>query len=302
MKYHQYKVLIVLLAVTVSVTSVSGQDGLALMKVETGARPAGMGGAFTAMTGTPDAIPYNPAGGFVMERLAVSFGHVVYWDNIRLESGHIAASVSPRLALHGGVRYATIGDMERRGETPTADPLSMFDAQDVSFKAGGAYQVTERIIAGASAGWFLEKIDEWNGWAFNVDLGVVAEASTNLAVGASVTGLGSDLTLSRASMDFSDPINLPTTYRLGGAYTYQGWLTGAADMVYLEEDLHGHIGAEAAVHELFQLRAGYMLGYDTKNFSAGASFVQRNLTVDYAFVPYTKDLGTTHLFNLTFTL
>ena len=43
-----------------------------------------------------------------------------------------------------------------------------------------------------------------------------------------------------------------------------------------------------------------MFGYDTKNFTAGASFVHRTLTLDYAFVPYTGELGTTHLFNLTF--
>jgi len=30
--------------------------------------------------------------------------------------------------------------------------------------------------------------------------------------------------------------------------------------------------------------------------------VQRNVTIDYAFVPYRNDLGTTHMFNLRLTL
>ena len=66
--------------------------------------------------------------------------------------------------------------------------------------------------------------------------------------------------------------------------------------------MHLHLGAEASVHEMFTVRAGYMANYDSKNISAGVSFNKRNIGVDYAFVPYTNDLGTSHLFNFTFSL
>jgi hypothetical protein len=291
----------VLVAAVLCSSAIVAQDGLALMKVETGARPAGMGGAFTAVSGSPDGMVYNPAAAFVTERLAGSFGHVAYWENIRLESGHVAFSLWPKLSVHAGIRYASIGDIEKRGETPSTDPQELFDAQDASFKAGAAYAVTDKVTAGVSAGWYFEKIDESNGWAFNADLGVTVQATPELALGASAMNLGSEMTLDIAGRPNSRPIDLPTQYRVGAAYTYDRFL-GSADLVYLDDAAHGHVGVEAVVHELFQVRAGYMAGYDTKNFTAGASFVQRNLTVDYAFVPYTKDLGTTHLFNLTFTL
>jgi hypothetical protein len=53
---------------------------------------------------------------------------------------------------------------------------------------------------------------------------------------------------------------------------------------------------------MFSVRAGYMSGYDTKDFTMGASFGYRNIIVDYAFVPFGHNLGNSHLFNLTFTL
>ncbi len=290
-------VLVMLMAATVTAQT----DGLALMKVEPNARPAGMGGAFVAVTTGPDGVSFNPASGWDVTDLAGSFGHTAYWDNIRLESGYLTMRLTKKLVLHTGLRYAAVGDIEKRTVIPTEQPLALVDANDASIKVGGSYQINDRIAAGAAIGWFFEKIDEWSGWAFNADLGVTAQAAEHLSVGASITNIGSEFTLSRSSYDASRPISLPTTYRAGIAYTVDRYL-GTADLVYLDDEAHVHLGVEGRLHELFQLRTGYMINYDTKNFTAGASFVHRNLTFDYAFIPYTKNLGTTHMFNLTFTL
>ena len=99
----------------------------------------------------------------------------------------------------------------------------------------------------------------------------------------------------------SRDISLPVTYRLGASYRYDRYL-GVADLVVVDDKLRLHTGLEASLQKLFRFRAGYMFNYDSKNLTAGASFTKRNLTVDYAFVPYSNDLGSTHLFNLTFSL
>jgi len=136
---------------------------------------------------------------------------------------------------------------------------------------------------------------------FNIDLGATYEARPGMTFGASATNIGSDFSLSLPAQPGTTPISIPTTYRFGGAYQH-GWGLGAIDLVFVDDDAHLHIGAEREMHELFDLRAGYMFGYDSKSFSAGASFKRRKLTVDYAFVPYSNSLGTAHLFNLTFIL
>lgn len=290
----------VLLLVLCCWSPVIADDGLALMKVEHGARPAGMGGAFVAVVDDPNGAAYNPASITGMTGFAASFGHTAYWENVRLESGFFAKSLSGRTFMHGGIRFAAVDEIEQR-IFPTAEPESYFDAHDVSFKAGLSRRVSSNVTVGLSAGWFLEKIEAWRGWAFNVDFGVLVTPAENIALGASVVNLGSDFTLTKTGSESSREISLPTAYTVGASYQYRRYL-GAADIVYADDEGHLHLGLEAALHELFSIRGGYMANYDSKNITAGASFAKRNLQVDYAFVPYTNDLGTSHLFNLTVSL
>ena len=277
-------------------------DGLALMKVETGAHPSGMGGAFVAVGGDPMTAAYNPAGITDNELFTASFGHVEYWEDIRFETGYLSAKLSDRFFFHAGIKYAQVDNIEGRFIS-TLDPTQItdFDAYDVSFKSGLAYKFNNRLSVGFGLGWFVEKIDTWRGSSFNVDLGARYLIRENISAGASVTNLGSDFNLTQTNQPSSRDISLPTTYRLGGSYRYDKYL-GALDIVIVDDEFHLHAGAEADLDEMFSIRSGYMFNYDSKNFTAGASFHHRNITVDYAFVPYSNDLGTTHLFNFTFTL
>lgn len=277
-------------------------DGLALMRVEPGARPSGMAGAFVSIGADPVSTVYNPAGAAGATNSTVSFGYNTYWENIDLADGFFVAPLFDRWYLHGGIRYAGVSNIEGRTK-PTLDPFEVtnIDAEDVSFKAGLTYQVTPRISAGVAAGWYIEKISSYRGSAFNVDLGVIARATSALTVGASVTSLGADFQLEESGQGRSRDISLPTTYRFGGSYRYDRYL-GALDVVYVNEDPHAHLGVEAEVHEVFSVRAGVMTGYDSKDITAGATIRQRNFSFDYGFVPYSNDFGTSHLFNLTITL
>jgi hypothetical protein len=274
-----------------------GNDGLALMKVEHGARASGMGAAFVSIIDDPNGAAYNPAAFAHLTGFTASFGHTAYWENVRLESGFFATSLSSRTFLHGGIRFAVVDEIEQR-LLPTEEPESYFDAHDISFKAGLAYRISDKVTAGVSSGWFVEKIEAWHGSAFNVDLGLLISLTDKVNLGGSITNLGSDFSLSKSGMEGSREISLPVTYTAAASYLYDRYL-GAADLVVLDDKVHLHLGLEATVHRLLVLRGGYMFNYDSKNITAGASFIKRNISVDYAFVPYTNDLGTSHLFNLT---
>jgi len=275
-------------------------DGLAMLKNDHIARAAGMGAAFVSVAGDPNATVYNPAGAVGIKVFTASFGHTFFWERIRMEAGYFAAKVSSRVYVHGGIRFAAVDELEARLD-PSADPYALFDAHEVSFKGGVAYQFSDKVAAGFAAGWFVEKIEAWRGSAFNVDFGLLASPSGNMNFGASVTNIGSDFYLEKSGLKGSRDISLPLIYRLGGSYRYQSYL-GALDIVVRDDQFHVHLGAEVQLHELFMLRAGYMTNYDTKNFTAGASFRKRNITVDYAFVPFSGRLGSSHMFNFTFSL
>ena len=281
-------------------SSVSADDGLALMKIEHGARPAGMASAVVSLIDDPNGVAYNPASIVGLDAFTASFGHTSYWENVRLESGYFAMNLSRRVFLHGGIRFAVIDEIEQR-LLPTLEPENYFDAHDVSFKSGASYRISEKVSVGLSMGWFIEKIEGWRGSAFNADFGFLVMPNPHLNLGASVTNLGGDFQLEKSGQPGSRDISLPTRYTAGASYTWEKY-TGAADVVIVDDEAHLHLGAEGRLHELFQLRAGYMFNYDSKNITAGASFTKRNFAVDYAFVPYENDLGTSHIINLTFRL
>ncbi len=280
--------------------SASGQDGLALMKVETGARASGMGGAFVSIIGDPNSSAYNPASASHVKQFGASFGHNAYWNNIRIETGYFVTNFTGRTWWHGGVKFAAVDEIESRVGA-SSDPDALFEAHDISLKTGLAVSLTEKLTVGVAAGWYVEKIGEFRGSGFNTDMGVVYQVTPALTLGGSAMSLGSDISLSAPHQASTSDIALPATYRLGGSYKYDKYI-GAADLVIVDDDAHLHLGAEGMLHERMTLRTGYMLGYDSKSFTAGASFVHRNFTVEYAFVPYSNNLGTTHLFNLSVTL
>lgn len=296
---------IIICAVLVALAAVASGatvDGLTMFKNDHIARAAGMASAVVSFGADPNGLPYNPAAAARLEQFTASFGHTEHWENIRFESGHFGTSLFPKWWLHGGIRYAADRELEKRDLIPTEEPIGTFAVHDLSAKIGLAYTFDEKLSAGFALGWWFEEIEGWRGSAFNVDLGVLYQYDEKLGFGASVTGIGSDLVLSKSGFGDSEDISLPSTYRIGAHYQAHKYVLAAVDLVDADDDIHLHMGVESPVHEYFTVRAGYLTGYDSKDFSAGAAFTMRNITVDYAFVPFSNDLGTSHLFNITFSL
>ncbi len=297
MKNFKIAVLFVML---LFVGQVAAQDGLALLKTGHGARQAGFGEAVVSVANQVNGTHYNPANMIAIDKFTASFGHTEYWKNINLESGFFAAPLSSKVNLHGGIRFAAVDKLEKRTGA-TEEPISLFDFHDISLKTGFTYLRSEKLSFGFAFGWFFEKNELWTGSAFNVDLGMHYQASQNIQLGAAVTNLGSSFQLTADGQSPSNEISLPTRYSVGGSYKYDKFL-GALDVVVLDDEFKLNLGTEALVHEMFEIRAGYMFNYDSKNITAGATFIKRNIKIDYAFVPYSNDLGTTHLFNFTFSI
>ena len=103
----------------------------------------------------------------------------------------------------------------------------------------------------------------------------------------------------------SEKFSLPTVYKLGLNYSpslfrfHGGHLAVAMDLSKpTDNQLRVHWGAELLWIERIALRSGYQMGYDEKGLSAGLGVRQGRFRIDYAFVPYSSDLGTTHRISL----
>jgi hypothetical protein len=273
-------------------------DGVALMKVDHSAQFAGMAGAAVSLTGDPDLVAYNPASQHETANFTVVFGHTSYWDNIMLESAFFGLPLSPRITAHGGIRYAGVSDMQARDDVPSIEPDNIFSAQDISAKAGLTFRPSGILSVGFSFGWFLEKISFYRGSVFNVDLGGQYQLHPNIRLGAAVNNLGPSFHLSAPGEGQTNDIKVPTTARIGGSYTFSKYL-GSLDIVVQDDKAHAHLGAEGRIAENFSLRAGYAAGYDIRGASAGVSWLYRNFGVNYAFVPFSNGLGTTHMLSLS---
>ncbi|MFH2036122.1 MAG: PorV/PorQ family protein [Candidatus Zixiibacteriota bacterium] len=265
--------------------------GMKMLTIETGARAAGMGGAFTAVSGDPLAAAYNPAATWGIEKVTGTIGYNTHWENSSLQAGYISFK-KKGVVVTSGIQYASITNLEGRDNTPSEDYVE-FAYHDVALKIGAAFELDSNYYLGFSVGFLNEKIDIHSGSAFNFDLGLLIEATPNLNVGLSVINFGSTIKV------YEEAYDIPTTYRAGLSYKYNN-LLGAVGVSYLESEMHFNLGAEYNFYNDFYARAGYRGGYDTIDFSAGVGFVKRNLRIDYAFLPYGGGLDDSHLINLTF--
>jgi len=286
------KIFCLIIAISVLLISQVSQaeTGVKMLTAEAGARPVGMGGAFSSIGGDPYSAAYNPAARWGTQGLKGSIGYDTYWENTRIETGYIAFA-KKNVVVSGGLHFAAVDNLEGR-VGPTEDYIK-FDAHDIMFKAGAAFELEENYIFGFSVGMIYEKIDNYDDAAFNFDLGLLMTPSEAVSIGMAVLNFGSTLQLRDESYD------LPTSYRAGISYTFRQF-TSAADVVNVDGETHLHLGEEFNFMNDFYIRAGYRAGYDTKDFSAGCGFSGRNLRIDYAFLPFKEGLSDSHLFNLTF--
>jgi hypothetical protein len=270
------KYLALLIFIILPIQVLAG-TGARFLTVEPGARPVGMGGAFTAVTADPYSAAYNPAAVFGAGSLSGSFGYNTYWDNTRIHTGYVIFE-KKSIAFNAGIQFAEISDIEAYGSVPTDDPLYLFESQNVSFKGGASFKVHHRVALGLSGGWIVEKIDNFRDFALDGDFGVLVDAGRGINIGAAALYLGQKLKLGTEETD------IPTAYRFGTSYRGPNYLV-AADIVREDHENHIHFGVEYNLVESLFLRAGYRTNYNTRDFSAGVGFVYRNFRIDYAYLP-----------------
>jgi hypothetical protein len=197
------------------------------------------------------------------------------------------------------VNITSVNDIPLR--KVSGPPLGTFDARNAAFGISGAYKIDQSLSFGMTAKYLYEKIlvDEATGYA--VDLGGFYQTPWDVQLALVVNNLGSMNALDKeASM-------LPTSIRAGGAYqlgikSMNGNVTFATDVVSftLENKSHMHFGTEFDYRNLIAVRFGYQTGYDAKSFSTGIGIHYGMLQLDYAFVPFKSDLGSTHTISLGF--
>jgi hypothetical protein len=279
-------------------------SGAKFLAIGGGARALALAETYAAETGDPFSLFYNPAAaaGVLPARLGLAHN-----EHFQHAHGEYIAVTMPygKWGAGVGLQYMAVNDIPQR-IGPSSEPLAYFDAADFMLQASISYQLAPRARVGVSGKGVFEKIgsEVANGVAF--DLGGIVDISNHVQLGAALNNLGPEMSFNNS------PYKLPGLFRLGGTYRFPKWSVRSELVSQNNESATFHLGGEyliavspeeiAPVRTSLSLRAGYVFGHDTRSWAAGVGIGIDRLGIDYAFVPYSDDLGNTHRFGLRFDL
>jgi hypothetical protein len=310
-----------------------GTIGAQFLEIGIGARPIGMGEAYTAVADDATAIFWNPAGLTKVEKNDIHVSHTDWILDMRQET----VAYVQNLGMTGtvGIFFSlfSLGDFDGTnisGQGETFNPQYWLGG--VSY----ARMLTDKFSFGANLKGVRQDFDVQDivndgivaqNWA--VDMGSLYHTGwKSLRIGMSIFNFGPELTPSGKYNDFNDDditpdttrefrsYDLPLTFRVGLAMEViekedQG-LTTAIEWTHPSDNLERiHLGAEYTLLDHLILRGGYKLvpaeignnNYDDEGFSTGVGFFvsvgEKLLNVDYGFSDFER-LDDIHRVTLSF--
>ncbi|MBN2408057.1 MAG: PorV/PorQ family protein [Elusimicrobia bacterium] len=282
-----------------------GTSGAAFLKIAPGARPVGMGGAYTAVKGDVNALYYNPAGLGSIEKPQVGAMHTEWIDDIKYNFAAGAFSLK-RGVLGVSATLLTMGELEGRGAD--REPSGEFRAYDFAMQMSYAAEISDRSLLGSTLKYVRQQIDDETANGVAVDLGLQRELGSGLSLGVAVRNLGPGMKF------ISETYSLPLTFSFGTGLVIGGIRLGAdTSWEAADGNVKLAFGTEYLPVQFLSLRGGYFLNalrsavepdkeklFSRKNGLGGGIGVKvLGYRLDYAVVPY-AELGTTQRMSFLF--
>jgi len=254
-----------------------GTTGFTFLKLGVGARPVGMGEAFTAISDDGNALFWNPAG------LAVGDFHTTLmamslYREVSYLSGATLIPLGKRFGTGIGCSFLSTQDI-RRNEG--GEEIGSFPISDLALLAGIAAKPYEYLSFGGSLKLIHSRLDIYTTTSPLIDLGILWSPISYLYLGSSLLHLGPPR---RFIERWEYP---PTNLRAGVAFKfplYRNQLCLASDLsIYpdgvptlslggeLRIEIPKEIKREGELPSIFTIRGGYKSGYHLGIWS-GLSF------------------------------
>jgi hypothetical protein len=286
-------------------SSSAGTTAVPFLKYGAGARAAGMGSAFTAVSGAgSDMVYWNPAG---LASLTRRDATLMYLSGLEGISYGWASFAEPGIygVFGAAIQYMSSGDID--GTDINGESTSSFSTYDLAlnFSFARYYEFYNIGILdyGINLKYIYSKIDN-SASAFAVDAGAIYTLNDN------VTSFGAVFQNAGTGMKYNEETEtLPFVFKAGAARTFldDNFLVAFDINFPNDNDVFVSFGAEYTipiihVHDTaIALRAGYDgRQKDIDGFSgvnAGFGLKYRDYLFDYAFSPY-GNLGNVHRVSL----
>ena len=282
------------------------QTGLQFLKVDVGARPAGMGGAFMMVGNDASAMFYNPAG---MARMESGFdlfaGNVAWIGGIQYYATGLAKALGNWGTVGLSAIYCDYGD-DIAGTRVSSNDKGYEDTGNIdvgAYAVGLSYarSLTNKFMVGGQIKFAQERLGEnilvANGAVVkNKVSGVAYDFGTIFYPGFKSFRIGMSIRNFSNQFKYQQyAFQLPLTFTLGVAMDVLDFLGEHGNPLLVAVDaIHPrdyteriNVGAEYEFMKLVAVRAGYRYNYDEEGLCAGIgvkhSFGGFGVKFDYAY-------------------
>ena len=264
-----------------------GRTSADFLQIGQGARAAGMGGAYTAVSEGAIAAYWNPAGLSNLEGSEISLGHFAWYQDITVEQGSFAFPVADRAVLAASITYVNYGAIE--GYDVSGASTGELTAYDWVGGLSLGYSFNDALSGGITGKFINQKLDTYSASTFAGDFGLKYDFP-KFALALAVTNVGGKLTFDQESE------NLPSALKFGLAVRPldQALVTS----LELEKRFYGDFlirqGIELGFGGQYYLRTGYdyLPAQDGRalatGMSVGAGVRFDVVELNYAYTPNDK--------------
>lgn len=279
--------------------SAGANTGAAFLKIDTGARPAALGGAYTAVADDVNALSYNPGGLALLKKREVGATHTQWLLDSTFDFiGYAQPTAFGTFGL--GVTRLTSGNTDSRDAN--RQTTGGYSASDTAYTLGFSRIIEDdgtrflnigRTSVGANIKYLHSQIGPYSASGVAFDLGLTHQVhGTPLSLGFAALNVGRGMKF----LDQTDP--LPLAFSAGAAYRLAGalQLTVDARQEVYDKRTDVSVGSEYSLFSGFMLRAGYgsQLAHATvgtaqsplSGLSAGFGLRFFSYRADYTFAPF----------------
>ena len=273
--------------------------GGAVLKLPEHALAGSLGDASMTSGRSLAAGQFNPANIYRIDpSVTLLFSHASWFQDISAQ--HLSVGMPlPLGRLVVGIGSTSIDNIELRDRPGPF--TSTFSAKTAQFRAGWGVEISTGIVAGISASYIYDKLYVNESSGLGVDLGVLYNTPLNgLTLGGSLVNVGS------LSAFRTERVDLPQTARFGAGYRWslEDLAVEPALGLRLPTSQPAMIftGVSAEYAGAISVRLGWQSGNSARAVSFGFGAVYGAASLEYASVPFSADLGTTHMISIALEL